>query len=353
MKRGLVAVAVLLVVLVAIGLTLSANKKKIDTANQPIDRTNVPVSVAVETARLMPVRSSATLPAVLKPYEEAKLTSQTPGMLSRLSIDLGSRVTKGQVVGQIDTKLLELNLQTAELSQQKLQQDYVRAKELFESNAGLEVNMINAKNSYENAVIQVNQIKQQLANARLIAPVSGMITTKTLSAGEYASPGVAIATITNVDPLKATVFVNENQVYGLRLGQTARLTSDVFPGRAFLGKILFINPKGDDNHNYQVDLVVRNTTDLSLKAGTNVTVDFGNQTQQSALQIPARALVQDQKEPYVYIVAGNQAKAVPIVTGRELGDRVEVLSGLRAGDQVIVSGQINLRTGSPIALINR
>ncbi|ADB39719.1 efflux RND transporter periplasmic adaptor subunit [Spirosoma linguale] len=353
MKRGLVAAAILVVVVLAIALTLSANKKKIDVSNQPVNRTNVPVSVAIETAQMQPVNTSMSLPAVLKPYEEAKLNAQMAGMISHLTIVLGAHVTKGQVVGQIDTKLTELNLQAAELSRQKLNQDYIRAKELQEGNAGLEVNTLNAKNSVDNAAIQVDQIRQQLANAKLIAPVSGIVTTKNLSAGEYVSPGVAIATITNVNPLKAAVFVNENQIYTLKPGQAASLTADVFPGRAFSGKILFVNPKGDDNHNYQVDLVVTNTADLALKAGTNVTVIFGNQTRTSALQISKRALVQDQKQLYVYLAAGNRAKAVSIATGRELGDRIEVLSGLRVGDQVVVSGQINLRDGSPIAVINR
>ena len=153
---------IVVIVLAAIGITLTKNKQEINSANQPIDRSEVSVAVTVAKAEKGIMDISNAYPAVIKPFEEANITSQMNGLISSLNIELGQQVLKGQIIGKLDTKVAALNLNAAEISLTKLEGDYRRSKELFENNAGLEINMINAKNAFDNATIQVKLINSKL-----------------------------------------------------------------------------------------------------------------------------------------------------------------------------------------------
>jgi RND family efflux transporter MFP subunit len=342
---------IVVVVLAAIGLTLAKNKQKINSSNQPIDRTEVPVAVTVVKAELATMDIKNAYPAVVKPYEEANITSQTNGLISSLDIELGQQLRKGQTVGKLDTKLAALNLIAAEISLSKLEGDYRRAKELFENNAGMEINMINAKNAMDNAAIQVKLIKQQIANADIIAPISGTISAKNIKAGEFANPGAPIASITNINALKVTVFVDQSVIYTLHINQLGMVSSSLFSDKKLTGKVIYLSPKADQNHNYQVDLLLTNTNKLTLRAGTDVFVSFNAIKKSDVLQIPKAALVEDRQEPYVFVNVNGKAVGRTIKIGTIQNDRVEVISGLEAGETVITTGQINLSEGSNISVL--
>ncbi len=361
----------------AIGFTLFKNKKEIDKNNTPVDRSNAAVAVSVASVAFGSLDEHALFPATLKAFDEANISAQTSGIISSLNLEL---VSKGQTVGKIDTRLQEYNLKSAEINLKtveankksaeinlsKLSADYERAKELYENKAGLEVNMINAKNaydnakntlenannSYDNAAVQIELIKQQITNAQIIAPLSGTISAKNIKQGEFTNPGVVIASITNIGNLKASVFVEQDKVYQLKLGQTGVLTSSFFPNKNFTAKIIFISPKADANHNYQVDLLLTHTEGVSLKAGTDMFARFNTSKKASVLQIPKTALVLDHAEPFVYVLEQGKAVGKTIKIGAVLYDKVEVLSGLNEGEKVITNGQINIKEGSNIAVLN-
>lgn len=237
-------------------------------------------------------------------------------------------------------------MKSNELTLSKLEKDLQRNDELFKGNAGTELSVINGKYDIENTRLQIEQVKQQIADGNIISPIGGIVTARKLTAGEFVNPGAVIATIVDDHNLKAVVFVNEKDVYQLRLGQRANITTDVFPNKAFAGTVKFISPKGDENHNYRVELQLNSN---ELRAGTYVMVGFDLGGKAKVLQMPKLALVEGIKNPYVYVVNGNVASIRKITVGREIGENIEIISGLQAGDEVITSGQINLTDGSNIA----
>lgn len=153
----------------------------------------------------------------------------------------------------------------------------------------------------------------------------------------------------DVSVLKAIVFVSERNVYDLKIGQAAQITSSIFPNKNTTGTIKYIAPKGDENHNYRVEVEIPNN---GYKAGTYVRVKFNTKKTGEALQIPKLALVEGIKDPYVYVVNGNGVAVKKLELGEEIGQNVVVVSGLTAGDKVITSGQINLTPSSKIAIVN-
>lgn len=351
MKNRIITIAIVAVVILGITFTLIRNKKAINESNKVADRSNVPVSVAVAKVQLLPVNGNLEVPSVLAPEDEAVISAGVQGKITSLKFDLGTKVTKGEVIGTIDTKQKQIALQTTELTVEKLKNDYERNQDLLKGNAINETAVTDAKYNYENNRLQADQIRQQIADANIVAPISGVITSRKLIEGEFANVGNVIGTVVDVSHLKAQVYVNEKDVYQLKDGDKAVITSDVFPGKTFGGRIGFISPKGDENHNYQVEVIVENA-DTKLKAGTYIKASFSLGTDANALQIPKKALVDGMKNPYVYVMAGNRAAQRKLVLGREIGENVEVLSGLNAGDEVVTDGQINLIEGSLVEKVN-
>ena len=345
MKKSIVITISILALVGIIAFTLAKNKKKIEANKVVVDRSILPVSVSTVLVNFQPYDGKVTLPANLELSNEATIAIGVQGKIEQLSIEVGSRVSKGQVIGHIDSKLKFINLKANELTLLKLQKEYDRNNDLFKGNAGTELSVINSKYDVENTSVQIDQVKQQIADGNIISPISGIVTSRKLMAGEFASPGTVIATVVDDVHLKAVVFVNEKDVYQLKLGQTAAISSDVFPNKSFVGQVKFISPKGDENHNYKVELQLNTNV---LRAGTYVMVGFDLGHKASLLQIPKLALVEGTKNPYVYVVQNDVATIQKITVGREIGENIEVVSGLNAGQEVVTSGQINLTSGSKI-----
>jgi RND family efflux transporter MFP subunit len=365
MKKNKIIIGLITFFVITIFVTLSRNKSEIDKKNRAIDRTKIPVSVTTDKATYDELLTSSSYPATIKAQNEANIYSQINGIISSLNLELGQTVNKGQIIGKIDTKTLAINLQiaqaaynTSKLNKTKLYNDYKRAEDLFNHKAGTELSMINAKyasdkanNDYENALYQVNYNKQQISNANIVSPLSGVIIAKNSKEGEFVSPSIAIGSITNISTVKATAYVNQNMVYSLSLGQTVNVHASAL-ALNLSGKIQYISPKADAYHNYQVDVLVSNSGTTKLKPGTDVELKFNTKSTKGIL-IPKSAIVVDRKEPFVFVIEKGIAKGKAIQIGGGDNEKIHVISGLNENDVVVVNGQINLFDGSKVKILNK
>ncbi|MEO5646145.1 MAG: efflux RND transporter periplasmic adaptor subunit, partial [Candidatus Paceibacterota bacterium] len=156
----------------------------------------------------------------------------------------------------------------------------------------------------------------------------------------------------DVSRLKLKVNVNEGQVANLKVGETVQIKSNVFPSDNFSGKITFIAPKADETLNFPVEIEVENNHKNTIKAGMYGTAIFKFPAQSAAITIPRGSFVGSVSSNEVFVLGeGNTAKLRKVVAGRIIGDQVEILDGLKEGETVIISGQINLVEGSPVAII--
>jgi RND family efflux transporter MFP subunit len=115
--------------------------------------------------------------------------------------------------------------------------------------------------------------------------------------------------------------------------------------------VIFISQQADAAHNYQVQVRLANPTATPLKAGTFVNVDFIQNSSAQGIQIPRGALAESLQNPFVYVVQDGKALRRNITIGRDLGNTIEVLSGLQPGEIVVINGQINLANGSAVTIV--
>lgn len=350
MKR-IITIAAIVVVIAMIAILLIRNKKELDSKNVVSDRSQIPVSVILVPVKELPVTNELSLPATLSADEEANISAAASGRIETLNIELGSLVSQGQVIGKLDERENQIKLQSAELAIEKLQREYERNKALIAGNATNAKAVQDSKYDLDSKRLEAEQLRKQIADGNIVSPIRGIITEKKMKKGEFASTGATIATVVNINTLKAKVYVPENSVFKLKTSQKALLTTDVFPTETYVGVISYVSPKGDENHNYLLELSVQNNKTHQLKAGVYAKVKFNMGESDKALQIPKTALVDGMKNPYVYVARSGKAAERKIVLGREVGENIEVVAGLAAGEQVVNSGQINITEGSLIKSI--
>jgi RND family efflux transporter MFP subunit len=349
MKNNIIVGIIALLLVGGMVYKLTQNKKEIDKNAMPVDRSNVPVAVTTFDANYLPVSTDYALPAVLDINKSGIITATQPGKLASFNIEIGSHVSKGQLIGKIDSKQREIGIKSSEATIKKLESDIKRTEDLIAGDAA-PANAINDLNyNLETTKIQKENYQQQIADNNIYAPISGIVVQKNANAGEFANPGSPLATIMDISVLKAIVYVSESNIYDLKIGQSAQITSSVFPGKLTKGIIKYIAPKGDENHNYRVEVEIPNS---GYKAGTYVNVKFSFKKPTDALQIPKIALVEGVKNPYVYVVNGNNIAIRKIEIGEEVGQNIVVRSGLTPGEKVVTSGQINLSEKSKIQIVN-
>lgn len=162
--------------------------------------------------------------------------------------------------------------------------------------------------------------------------------------------GVPVADMVDVSELKVALRVPKNDVYALRQGREVRLTASVHPEAVYTGKVSHTGLQGDNAHTYPVEIIVSNSREYPLKAGTYVNVLINAGQSASAPMIPREAIVSSVKEPLVYLIDGNIARLTRITTGRDSGEYLEVLSGVNENDHVVISGQINLADGAKVSI---
>ncbi len=348
MNKRVIAIIVLVALVGLIIFTLINNKKQIEENKKPAEAKNIVIPVNSIVVKPQVTEQQLIKTGNLIPFKEADITSLTNGNLVSLNFDLGKQVGQGSVLAETDNKTLRLNLETAELSKAKAEKDYKRFKALLEGEAATEVNYLDAKLNYDNSVNQIEILKKQIDDSRIKAPISGTIVSKTKERGEFVGVGTVLGHIVDISKLKANVYVSESDVYKLKQGQKVNITTEIYPDVTFEGKVTFVSNKGDNTHNYLVEIEMNNNAKNPLKAGTFAYVDFSQTSNESIITIPRTALVESLKNPYVYVVDNGVATVRKITIGRIFGDNIEVTNGLNDGDRVITSGQFNISEGTKV-----
>ena len=350
MKKTIFIILGLAAIFTTIGVVLAGNKKKLDEKNKTVDRSNVAVTVSVAKATMGELTGEMKFSGIVESAADADVAVSSPGTIKTLNIAKGQYVRKGQVLGTIDSEQLKLQLKSLQLAESKLQADLDRVRILVQGNAAPETNLKDLEYNLANTKIQIEQMNQRLIDNTILAPISGMVTIKNMEAGEFASPGMMIARIVDVSSLKVAAYVNEKHIYTVTEQQNAEITSEALPGKSYQGKVNYISPVGDENHNYRVEIQLDAQGNKDLRAGTYTLVNLGTTEAGNALMIPAMALVTGSEASSVFVVEGTTAKNVPVVIGRREGEMVEVIGGIKAGDQVVTAGQINLTDGATISI---
>jgi len=349
--KKIIIIVVVFAILALIVFRLSTNFKKVN-ASKDVSTDLAYVSVNVSPVLKMSINDSLQLTGYMEAYSEIDIAAEAQGTITSLNAALGQEKSKGNIIATIDDKLKNLAVQKAKNLKTKLEKDLERNKNLYNGGSLTEQQLDDAQNSYNDAVIQLEQAEKELTNTTIKSPISGVITKKQVELGEYINIGNTIATIVDISRLKIKLNVSEINVYQLKFNEKAIITTDVYPGVTFEGNISFISSQGDDSHNYPVEIVISNNSKYPLKSGTFAKVMIKLPVAAEALYISRESLLGSITDAEVYVAENNKAILKKIVVGNGNDKYLKVISGLKDGDKVIINGQMNLSENKAIKIVN-
>ncbi|MGC4235579.1 MAG: efflux RND transporter periplasmic adaptor subunit [Niabella sp.] len=350
--RTIVTILVILAVLALIAYVLTNNKKKNEAKTEVVAQTNSAVAVKIDTVATSDMNIDFTANGVFAAGQEINFASETSGRVLSVLVDEGSYVRKGQTLAVIKTDNLNIDEQNANEAYQNAIRDKERFENALRTGGVTQQQVDQAELAVKNAAARLKQSRVKINDANIRASINGIVNKRMIEPGSVLAPGTSLFEIVDVSKLTLDVAVSEQQVVNLQVGDVINIKAGVFPDKEFIGKIEFIAPKADANLNFPVKVAVTNNSGNALKAGMYGSAHFVFAQKAPAILIPRTAFVGSVSSNQVFMVdSSNRASMRNVVAGRILGDKVEVVAGLRAGEKVITSGQINLAEGTPVSII--
>lgn len=350
MKRIIITIVVVIGLLSLIGWVLTNNKKENEAKTAVVAETGGAIVVNAATVSRQPIVLDFSANGNFAANQDLTLLSEVSGRVTRILVDEGSRVSKGQVLATVDPEILNLDKQAAEDALQKLKTDYERYKSSYETGGVTRAQLDEIELQLRNAEVRVQQANRRVADATIKSPINGVVNRRDIEVGAYLSPGTELFEIVDLSQLKLHVTANETQVVNLKVGDKVSVTSTVFPADEFNGTVRFIAAKADNTLNYPIEIVIDNNRSSELRAGMYGTAHFKFPQTEPAILVPRGAFVGGVNSNQIYVLgADSTARVRKVIAGRIFGEKVEIVQGLEEGETVITSGQINLVDGAKVA----
>lgn len=316
-------------------------------------------AVSVVTATPSRISESHTYNGTVAPKSEIKILPKLQGRVLSAPVDVGDRVSKGELLALIETPEFEWQLQqqeaallTAEATHEKARTDHARMEILLAEGAISQQQYDGARTQARIAAAQVkqvkaviNQVRAQLANGRVTAPLSGTITARQTSEGAMAAPGQPMFTLAEDSDMRVLILVPERDLSQLQPGNPVTVTSPAFPRKRFSGTVARINPAVDPQTRLlQVEVDLPGS---ELRSGMFVQATIEGDAH-AGLVVPVQAVQGEGDSAHVFLVNGTTVKRIPVQLGARVDSRFEVRSGLDAGAKVVSDGSAFLADGDTI-----
>ncbi|MDR0686615.1 MAG: efflux RND transporter periplasmic adaptor subunit [Dysgonamonadaceae bacterium] len=307
---------------------------------------NVKAMIMRPTTLIDEVKASK---ALLIPDEEVELTFESPGKITEILFSEGSAVKKCELLAKINDKPLKAELQKLE-AQIPLAEDRVfRQKSLLEKDAVSRETYEQVSTDLEKLKADIDLVKAQIAQTELRAPFDGMVGLRNVSEGAYASTTTIITKLTKTIPLKLEFYVPEKNAADVNPGKkiTFRLPPD---RKEYHATIYATDSRMDPNTISMKVRAIYPNTGGKLQPGRSADVTIQTNEIRNALAVPSEAVVKEMGRDVAYIYSGGKAQKTEIETGIRTESMLQALSGLSAGDTLLVSGVMQLRDGLPVEI---
>ncbi len=327
-----------------------AYNKSIINANSAMEKLSaIPVKIASPTKQRM--EDQISMVGTIVANRDVAIIAETQGRVTWIGPKIGDAVTAGSPIAQVDNELKQAAFTTAEVNLEKTKKDLERSESLYKEKAISDQQIEAARLAFQSADAQYVVARRQLRDTKITSPISGVLSARNIEEGTTILDKMNIGNVVDISKLKLKVNAAEMDVFRLKLRDAAEVTTDVYPGVIFKGKVHTISDKGDEAHTYPVEILLENNSTHPLKAGMFGRVAFSFKDTQETLMIPRDAIIGSIKNAEVFVTVRGIAQLRKIIIGRANGLNVQVLSGLTESDAVVISGQSNLKDQALITII--
>lgn len=309
----------------------------------------LPVSV-VDVGK-QKLSETLSLVGTITANNDVAIAAETQGKVIAVRAQIGNYVKAGAVIVQLDDELKQAAYATAEVNYQKAKKDLERYETLIKDNSVSNAQLEGARLAFKSAEAQYIVAKRQYNDAKIKSPIAGIVTARLVDIGSNVQMNSIIANVVDISKLKVRLNVSERDAFRLKVGGSVTVSTEVYPGEAFEGKIASISSKADDAHTYPVEVILPNNGKHPLRAGMFGRITFLSVKDNESLTIPREALLGSMKNAQVFVVENGIAKLRKVIIGSEVGTNLEVLSGLTLGESIVVNGQNNLKDNVAVNVV--
>lgn len=295
----------------------------------------VPAGAETFTVKSEPLASRVDVVGTTASEEKINLSARIPAYVNEVFASAGDRVKKGQVLVTLDDREIREQLTAAEAQLTQAQAEYERAKQLFEKAATTQQALTAAESMFTAARAQVEQVKVMMTYAQVTSPIDGIVTERRVEAGDLANPGMLLLAVYDPSRMRLEAPVPVRLIDRIALDQAVEVALER-PARTFAGRVTEIVSEVDPSSRTQMVKVHLDGVEGDVLPGT-----FGRlwveDAPRDSIRVPASAVYHVGQLALAQVVKDGRAVRRLVKTGPAYGDRIEILSGLDAGDVILVS----------------
>ena len=352
-RRGLIAAAVLVVVAVIVAV-MTKGDGNAATAQQGGGATGgpggmPPMPVDVDTARRSQVVDAVRATGRIEAVQAVDLRPDEEGRVTQILFREGQYVERGTPLIRIDDAMLRAQADRTRAERDLAQQQLARVRRLREENATAPADLERAEATARGADAALALLELRIGRSVVRAPFGGVVGQRFVSAGDYVTSATRLLTLQTIDPQRAVIEVPERHAVRLGRGQTIEFTVAAVPERVFRAQVDFIDPVVQSTSRAIVVKARAPNPDRILRPGMFIEARLATATRSDAIVIPEDAVQPLRTANIVWAIADGKASRRVVQLGSRRQGIVEVVSGVRPGELVVVGGLERMAEGMPVA----
>lgn len=283
--------------------------------------------------------------------ESVMIRPERDGRIAQIHFAEGQLVKKGTKLVSLDASETEAQLAAARAEATLNRNRLKRAEELKEKNFISAEALDVARENLNQSVARQEEVKSRLEKMTILAPFEGVAGLRQVSPGAYVKAGQDIARLEGIGTLKLDFRVPELYLGRIRPEQQVEVRVDAFPGETFRGAIYAVEPAVDEQTRTVLLRARVPNPDVRLKPGMFARVSLVLGRRENALLVPEQAIVPRGNDNYVFRIVEGKAVLAKVALGARRPGEVEITSGLTAGEQIVIDGQLKLKPGVPVKVL--
>jgi membrane fusion protein (multidrug efflux system) len=330
-------------------------KSKTETQNKETKKDEADDSVPVEVTQITngTISSFQLYNSTIEAENSVDVYAKVSGIIIDLKVEEGNYINKGQLLAKIEDEDYKLEESGAKATYEKTKRDFERSETMYRDKLLSENDYEQVRYNYEQAKITWERAKVRLGNTSIIAPISGILSSRTIKYGDYITVNTKVFSIVDMNTLITRVYIPEKDIVNVKVNQPAIITSDALGEKEFDGRIKIINPVVDPNTGtVKVTIALKGYANI-LKPGMFVKSHIIIATRDNTMLLTKKAIVYNGIQSIAYVVKNGIANQVVLEIGFQDSEKVEVLNkNIKTGDKIIVVGQYGLKDKSKVKVIN-
>ena len=353
-RRGVVVALVVTAILVALGLGgrslgLLGGRAPAGPGGGDAPVAMPPMPVDVDTARRDSVVDAVRATGRIEAVQAVDLRPDEQGRVVQLLFQEGQAVAAGTPLVRIDTAMLRAQAERATADRDLARQQLERVRRLRSENAATPADLERVEAAARSAEAALAMLRLQIERSTVRAPFAGVVGQRFVSAGDYVTTETRLLTLQTMDPQRAVIEVPERYAAHLERGQTVDFTVAAQPGRVFHALVDFIDPVVQPASRTIMVKARAPNPDLLLKAGMFIEARLATATRANAIVVREDAVQPLRTANVVWAVVDGKASRRVVQLGARSQGVVEIVSGVKAGEQVVVGGLERMAEGMPVA----